>query len=171
MENAKKSFSEKWLFQAKLPKTQNGQQTISTFWLQSLPQRGRNTYRWTRHSDQRKRVLAHLPRLWSYPEVLKSMQQVLQKNQLFYFYPWQRKTGSKKGNSLSEYDFGKWGDWLFWAKLQFLLPMEIQKHKLKAFPETRPIGKYGGSDAADNSGILKYVSIRHGEHWSEMEMK
>jgi hypothetical protein len=34
--------------------------------------------------------------------------------------------------------------------------------RIEGIPETEPRGVYGGTTAADNSGILKYVSIRHG---------
>jgi hypothetical protein len=33
---------------------------------------------------------------------------------------------------------------------------------IEGIPTTEPRGEYGGSDDADNSGIIKYVSIRHG---------
>jgi plastocyanin len=33
---------------------------------------------------------------------------------------------------------------------------------LEGIPTTEPRGLYGGTDNADNSGVLKYVSIRHG---------
>jgi len=33
---------------------------------------------------------------------------------------------------------------------------------VEGIPETELRGRYGGSDPADNSGIIKYVSIRHG---------
>jgi hypothetical protein len=35
------------------------------------------------------------------------------------------------------------------------------KH-IEGIPETEPRGYYGGTDDADNSGIIRYVSIRHG---------
>ncbi|MGM0444482.1 MAG: hypothetical protein ACQEQV_09865, partial [Fibrobacterota bacterium] len=34
--------------------------------------------------------------------------------------------------------------------------------QIEGIDPTDPRGEYGGSDAADNSGILKYISIRHG---------
>jgi len=33
---------------------------------------------------------------------------------------------------------------------------------VEGIPTTEPRGEYGGTDNADNSGVLKYVSIRHG---------
>jgi hypothetical protein len=35
------------------------------------------------------------------------------------------------------------------------------KH-IEGIPETEPRGYYGGTDDADNSGILRYISVRHG---------
>jgi hypothetical protein len=37
--------------------------------------------------------------------------------------------------------------------------IEIQ---IEGIPTSDPNGLYGGNDAADNSGVLKYISIRHG---------
>jgi len=34
--------------------------------------------------------------------------------------------------------------------------------QVEGIPTTEPRGQYGGSDNADNSGVLRYVSIRHG---------
>lgn len=39
---------------------------------------------------------------------------------------------------------------------------DVSQVQIEGIPTSDPNGLYGGSDAADNSGILKYVSIRHG---------
>ncbi len=36
------------------------------------------------------------------------------------------------------------------------------KKNIEGIPTTEPRGEYGGSDDHDNSGVLKYISIRHG---------
>lgn len=39
---------------------------------------------------------------------------------------------------------------------------DISEVQIEGIPTSDPNGLYGGNDAADNSGILKYISIRHG---------
>ena len=34
--------------------------------------------------------------------------------------------------------------------------------QIEGIPASDPNGLYGGSDAADNSGVVKFISIRHG---------
>lgn len=62
--------------------------------------------------------------------------------------------------SLSDFDDGLWGGviMLGYATLN-TVPGEQQ---IEGIPETESRGVYGGDDDNDNSGILKYVSIRHG---------
>ncbi len=54
-----------------------------------------------------------------------------------------------------------------WGGLAILGKAITQKNgnaevNLEGIPTTEPRGLYGGTDNADNSGVLKYVSIRHG---------
>lgn len=39
---------------------------------------------------------------------------------------------------------------------------DVSEVQIEGIPTSDPNGLYGGSDAADNSGVLKYISIRHG---------
>ena len=39
---------------------------------------------------------------------------------------------------------------------------DVSEVQIEGIPTSDPNGLYGGTDAADNSGVLRYVSIRHG---------
>ncbi len=39
---------------------------------------------------------------------------------------------------------------------------DVSEVQIEGIPTSDPNGLYGGTDAADNSGVLKYISIRHG---------
>lgn len=39
---------------------------------------------------------------------------------------------------------------------------DVSEVQIEGIPTSDPNGLYGGSDAADNSGVIKYISIRHG---------
>ncbi len=55
---------------------------------------------------------------------------------------------------------GLWGGVILLGKAKLnTVPAEQQ---IEGIPTTEPRGTYGGNDDADNSGILTYVSIRHG---------
>ncbi len=55
---------------------------------------------------------------------------------------------------------GLWGGVIILGNAQ--LNSEYNESKIEGIPFTEPRGVYGGSINNDNSGILKYVSIRHG---------
>ena len=62
--------------------------------------------------------------------------------------------------SVGDMDDGLWGGVIILGKARLnTVPKEQQ---IEGIPQTEPRGIYGGDDDADNSGILKYVSIRHG---------
>lgn len=62
--------------------------------------------------------------------------------------------------SVGDMDDGLWGGVILLGKARLnSVPKEQQ---IEGIPETEPRGIYGGDDDADNSGILKYISIRHG---------
>ncbi|HOP05724.1 MAG TPA: hypothetical protein PLF13_00390 [candidate division Zixibacteria bacterium] len=42
------------------------------------------------------------------------------------------------------------------------VPQVIREGQIEGIPETEARGAYGGTDDEDNSGVLRYVSIRHG---------
>ena len=45
---------------------------------------------------------------------------------------------------------------------RYNLNSEPGETPIEGIPTTEPRGLYGGSDDADNSGVFRYVSIRHG---------
>lgn len=53
-----------------------------------------------------------------------------------------------------------WGGVILLGKAPVSRPNGVGQ--IEGIVETNPNGAYGGTDAADNSGILRYVSIRHG---------
>ncbi len=62
--------------------------------------------------------------------------------------------------SVGDMDDGLWGGVILLGKARLnSVPKEQQ---IEGIPETEPRGIYGGDDDADNSGMLKYISIRHG---------
>ena len=62
--------------------------------------------------------------------------------------------------SVADLDDGLWGGLIVLGKATLnTVPNEQQ---IEGIPQTEPRGVYGGSDDNDNSGIIKYVSVRHG---------
>jgi len=62
--------------------------------------------------------------------------------------------------SVSVTDRGLWGGLIILGSAQLnSTPGESQ---IEGIPTSEPRGRYGGSNDADNSGVIKYVSIRHG---------
>ncbi len=55
---------------------------------------------------------------------------------------------------------GLWGGVILLGKAGINRPEG--EYNIEGIPTTEPRGLYGGSDDADNSGVLRYVSIRHG---------
>jgi hypothetical protein len=55
---------------------------------------------------------------------------------------------------------GLWGGLLILGKAP--ISADAESVQIEGIPPSDPNGLYGGTDAADNSGILRYVSIRHG---------
>jgi len=71
--------------------------------------------------------------------------------------------GEKVGSNLSEAgtDKGKWGGLVILGKapISFSGALEAQ---IEGVPAEESLGLYGGSSPDDNSGTIKFVSIRHG---------
>jgi hypothetical protein len=57
---------------------------------------------------------------------------------------------------------GLWGGLLIMGKAPISVASDNQTFQIEGIPADDPNGTYGGTDAADNSGVIKYVSIRHG---------
>lgn len=72
------------------------------------------------------------------------------------------KVGEKAGTNLSATDNSLWGGLLILGKAKCSLAGDVAELQIEGIPATDTFGLYGGSDDADNSGTLSYVSIRHG---------
>ena len=70
--------------------------------------------------------------------------------------------GQVIGNSLNENIYGLWGGIIICGKAPISAPGNMQSIQIEGIPASDQNGLYGGDDDFDNSGILSYVSIRHG---------
>lgn len=68
--------------------------------------------------------------------------------------------GELKGTELNENSKGRWGGLVVLGKAP--VSAKTENPQIEGVDATDTNGKYGGDDAADNSGVIKYVSIRHG---------
>lgn len=66
------------------------------------------------------------------------------------------------GDLLTENDRGLWGGLIILGNGIINEPIEGGESSIEGIPSSGSRGLYGGSDNTDNSGILKYISIRHG---------
>lgn len=57
---------------------------------------------------------------------------------------------------------GLWGGLIVLGDAKASLKGDVQEASIEGIPASDPNGRYGGTNDADNSGVLKYVSIRHG---------
>jgi hypothetical protein len=65
------------------------------------------------------------------------------------------------GNLTSE-DKGLWGGVIVLGKAKVSIEGDFSELQIEGIPAEDTYGLYGGSDDSDNSGVIKYVSIRHG---------
>ena len=70
--------------------------------------------------------------------------------------------GETAGTNLDEEDRGLWGGLIVLGKAPSSFSGDLPEIQIEGIPADDTFGLYGGTDAADNSGILKYISIRHG---------
>lgn len=70
------------------------------------------------------------------------------------------KTGQIASPNLDPTMNGLWGGLLILGNAP--ISADSQTSQIEGIPASDPNGLYGGTNAADNSGVLKYVSIRHG---------
>lgn len=70
--------------------------------------------------------------------------------------------GQKFGTNLIEIDREKWGGLILLGKAPISAGDGDTEAQIEGIPGDEEFGKYGGDDPADNSGSLKYISIRHG---------
>jgi hypothetical protein len=70
------------------------------------------------------------------------------------------KVGEKK-STLNPTDAGQWGGVILLGKAPISVAASSGKGYIEGVPAGLSYGEFGGTDAADNSGSLKYVSIRY----------
>jgi hypothetical protein len=75
--------------------------------------------------------------------------------------PEQIATGDFKSPNLDLTTNGYWGGLLVMGKAPISVS-DGNTAQIEGIPSTDPNGRYGGSDPNDNSGVFKYISIRHG---------
>ncbi len=68
--------------------------------------------------------------------------------------------GQLSGTNLSATDRGLWGGVVILGNAP--ISADADQAQIEGVPAGETLGLYGGSNASDNSGILEYVSIRHG---------
>lgn len=66
------------------------------------------------------------------------------------------------GKSLTVDARGLWGGLLVLGKAPSSFKGDVTELQIEGIPVTETAGLYGGSDAADDSGVMQYISIRHG---------
>lgn len=70
--------------------------------------------------------------------------------------------GQTAGTNLDETNRGLWGGLIILGNAPGSFKGDLVEVQIEGIPADDTFGLYGGTDAADNSGVLKYVSIRHG---------
>ena len=70
--------------------------------------------------------------------------------------------GQTRGSNLDEEEVGLWGGLLILGYAPISIEGDGTAAQIEGIPADDFNGLYGGDDPADNSGILKYVSVRHG---------
>ncbi|MBI2259359.1 MAG: hypothetical protein HYU67_10745 [Flavobacteriia bacterium] len=69
--------------------------------------------------------------------------------------------GQLSGTNLTEGDAGKWGGLIVLGNAPVSTADGNSVGQIEGIPATESYGSYGGSNPADNSGTLNYISIRH----------
>lgn len=69
--------------------------------------------------------------------------------------------GQTSGTNLTENDRGKWGGLVLLGKAPISVENGLEA-QIEGVPAGEVLGLYGGEIADDNSGTVKYLSIRHG---------
>ena len=70
--------------------------------------------------------------------------------------------GETAGTNLDENDRGQWGGLIVLGNAPCSFSGDLLEAQIEGIPADDTFGLYGGSDSADNSGVIEYVSIRHG---------
>jgi len=70
--------------------------------------------------------------------------------------------GEMAGTNLTENDNALWGGLIVLGKAKASFQGDVTEVQIEGIPAGDTWGLYGGDDDTDNSGILQYISIRHG---------
>lgn len=70
-------------------------------------------------------------------------------------------SGQIAGTNLDETQVGLWGGLIILGYAPISVETGLTS-QIEGIPASDDFGAYGGDDAADNSGIIRYVSVRHG---------
>ena len=70
--------------------------------------------------------------------------------------------GESYGSNLDQNNRGLWGGLIVLGYAPSSFPGDVDALQIEGIPAEDSWGLYGGNDPNDNSGILKYISIRHG---------
>ena len=70
--------------------------------------------------------------------------------------------GETTGTNLDENNRGLWGGLLILGNAPCSFSGDVEELQIEGIPADDTFGLYGGNEPADNSGVLTYVSIRHG---------
>jgi len=70
--------------------------------------------------------------------------------------------GQTAGGNLTENDRGLWGGLLVLGNAKISVDGNSTEAQIEGIPASDTNGLYGGIDNADNSGVINFVSIRHG---------
>ena len=71
-------------------------------------------------------------------------------------------SGQLVGSNLSETDNGRWGGLIILGNARISAEEGDNMAQIEGIPANEAYGSYGGSDDSDNSGVVRYVSVRHG---------
>lgn len=70
--------------------------------------------------------------------------------------------GQTAGTNLDQNDTRLWGGVLVLGFAPASLTGDVQEEQIEGIPASDSFGLFGGTNAADDSGALEYISIRHG---------
>jgi hypothetical protein len=70
--------------------------------------------------------------------------------------------GQMAGTNLDEEDNALWGGLIILGKARGSFDGDVSEVQIEGIPASDSWGLYGGNDDTDDSGVLKYISIRHG---------
>src|SRR5690606_31476683 len=73
--------------------------------------------------------------------------------------------GIEQGQTTGTLDItstGLWGGVIVLGKAPISVNGDLETDQIEGIPADESYGQYGGTDPADNSGVIKYISIRHG---------